>query len=89
MCRSAADSQLLLHLPFKQTVRLTALTLDAPEDAAPTLARLYVNRPTLGFEDLEDVEPTQVRAGARCVALRVEWLGDGGSVTPVAIPAYH
>jgi hypothetical protein len=70
VCRSDADSQLLLYFPFNQTVKLAALVLNAPEGQAPTVLKLYANKPSLGFEDLEDVEPTQT------IALSAKNFGD-------------
>ena len=59
-CRSDADSQLLITLPFLSTVRLSSIFVDGPVGERPTIAKLYVNRATLGFDELDDVEPTQV-----------------------------
>lgn len=58
--RSDCDSQLLLHIPFNQGLKLATITLDCGEAAdAPTRMRLYANFPSLGFSDLEGTKPTQ------------------------------
>jgi len=60
VCRSDADAQLILCVPFSQTVRLTGLAVGAPLGAeAPATLKIFVNRPALGFEDVGDVEPAQ------------------------------
>ena len=57
--RSGCDSQVLIFVPFKQTVRLQGIVLDCGDAAdAPTRARLYINVPSMGFSDCE-AEPTQ------------------------------
>ena len=63
-CRSDADAQLIVFFPFSQTVRLSAIILDAPEGDRPTVVKLFANRATLGFDELDDVEATQVRRAA-------------------------
>lgn len=60
VARSDVDSQLLVCIPFNQTLRLSGIRLDAPEDEHPTIAKLYVNAPAMGFDDVEGTEPAQV-----------------------------
>ncbi|KAH9951435.1 DUF1000-domain-containing protein [Amylocystis lapponica] len=70
---SDADEQLLLN--FNQTVRVRSIVLQAADAAAaPRTIKLLINRPALGFEDVDgdaDVAQTielgaeQVRDGAR------------------------
>ena len=60
VCRSDADNQLILAVPFAQAVRLSAVSVGAPRGGeAPATLKLFVNRPALGFEDVGDVEPAQ------------------------------
>lgn len=60
VCRSDADNQLILFVPFSQTVRLSAFSISGPKgDEQPTIVKMFVNRPALGFEDVADVEPAQ------------------------------
>lgn len=60
VCRSDADNQLILFAPFSQTVRLSAFSISGPKgDEQPTVVKMFVNRPALGFEDVADVEPAQ------------------------------
>jgi len=58
---SDVDEQLIISVPFNQTVKLHSLKLVAEsKDHAPKTIRLYVNRSTLGFDEADSVEPTQV-----------------------------
>ncbi|OCH95216.1 DUF1000-domain-containing protein, partial [Obba rivulosa] len=71
---SDVDEQLLLNVTFNQTTRIRALALQTkPEHAAqaPARIKLILNRPTLGFDDVDDsgvvqeleLTPEQVRDG--------------------------
>ncbi|KAI0362798.1 DUF1000-domain-containing protein [Trametes cingulata] len=52
---SDADEQLLLTLPFNQTVKIRAIVLQTANAAqGPRKIRLVTNRPSLGFDDVED-----------------------------------
>lgn len=54
---SDADEQLLLNLHFNQGVRIRAISIASDKvDQAPKRIKLVVNRPAIGFEDVEDVE---------------------------------
>ena len=63
-CKSDADEQLILHISFQEFVKIKTIKFTAfnngenPEDN-PASVKLYVNRNNLGFEDIDDVEPTQ------------------------------
>ncbi|KAF8892675.1 DUF1000-domain-containing protein [Infundibulicybe gibba] len=61
---SDADEQLLLTIPFNQTVRIRSIVIHASVEAqAPRSVKLFVNRPNLGFEDVEEaVEPEVAQA---------------------------
>ncbi|KIM40451.1 hypothetical protein M413DRAFT_445908 [Hebeloma cylindrosporum] len=57
---SDADDQLIIRVPFTGTVRLTALLLKAgPAGHTPSNILLFPNEPTLDFNDIPDVKPTQ------------------------------
>jgi hypothetical protein len=63
-CKSDADEQLLLHVAFNEVVKvhsikLTAFNLGLDEEANPTIIKLFVNRENIGFEDCDDIDPTQ------------------------------
>jgi hypothetical protein len=63
-CKSDADEQLILHIAFQEfvkikTIKFTAFNNGENPEENPTSVKLYVNRNNLGFEDIEDVEPTQ------------------------------
>ncbi|KAJ7043380.1 galactose-binding domain-like protein [Mycena alexandri] len=54
---SDADEQLLLNIPFHQTVRVRALVIKSSGgEQAPKRVKLFVNRPSLGFDDVQDAE---------------------------------
>jgi len=58
---SDADEQLLLNIPFNQTVRIRSLVLHtANVSQAPLKIKLLINRPSVGFEDVEDAEEDEV-----------------------------
>lgn len=63
-CQSDADEQLILHVSFTETVKVhsfkfTEFNNGADPDLNPTSIKLYVNRENLGFEDCNDIDPTQ------------------------------
>jgi hypothetical protein len=64
-CKSDADEQLILHFAFQESVKVHSIKLTEfnngvePENN-PTRILLFVNRDNLGFEDVEDVDPTTV-----------------------------
>ncbi|KAI8998937.1 DUF1000-domain-containing protein [Trametes punicea] len=52
---SDADEQLLLTLPFNQTVKIRAIALQTSNvSQGPRKIRLITNRPALSFDDVED-----------------------------------
>ncbi|CAJ1940190.1 unnamed protein product [Cylindrotheca closterium] len=64
-CKSDADEQMILHIAFRETVRVKSIKFKAFNEGNnpelnPTVIKMYVNRNNLGFEDIEDVDPTQV-----------------------------
>lgn len=63
-CKSDADEQLILHIGFSEFVKVHSLKLvefnrGAEPELNPTLVKIYVNRENMGFEDCDDVDPTQ------------------------------
>lgn len=82
-CKSDADEQLIIHVAFTEFVKVHSIKLTEfnmgrePEDN-PTRIQLFVNRCNLGFEDIDDVDPTSVleltpqdlREGAEPIALK-------------------
>ncbi|KAK7015076.1 DUF1000-domain-containing protein [Favolaschia claudopus] len=57
---SDADEQLLLTIPFHQTVRVRSIIIRSSGgdiDQAPKRVKLLVNRPAIGFEDADGEEP--------------------------------
>ena len=64
-CKSDADEQLILHVAFHafvkvKTIKFVAFNDGQEPESNPTTVKVYVNRENLGFEDIEDVDPTQV-----------------------------
>jgi len=52
---SDADEQLLLNIYFNQAVRVRSIFLQSRNaEQAPKEIKLFINRPSLGFEDVED-----------------------------------
>lgn len=63
-CKSDADEQLILHIAFQEFVKIhsikfTEFNNGLEPESNPSKLHLYVNRENLGFEDCEDVDPTQ------------------------------
>lgn len=63
-CKSDADEQLILHVSFNEAVKvhsikLTEFNKGLEPEQHPTAVKLYVNRTNMGFEDIEDIDPTQ------------------------------
>ncbi|EQC35418.1 hypothetical protein SDRG_07128 [Saprolegnia diclina VS20] len=60
LLKSEADEQLIIHLEFKEAVKIHSIALKAPtDDSAPRVLKLFVNRNNLGFSDVADIEPVQ------------------------------
>jgi hypothetical protein len=57
---SDADEQLLLHIAFRQTVKLTKVTFGLPDDdTCPAEVAMFVNMNSPGFSDVEGKAPFQ------------------------------
>ncbi|KAJ3524258.1 hypothetical protein NM688_g8593 [Phlebia brevispora] len=72
---SDVDEQLLLNIPFNQSVRIRSIVLKGSVPAQqPRLIKLFINRPTLGFGDVEDaMEPE----AAQVIELTEEQVSQG------------
>jgi len=58
---SDADEQLLLNIPFNQTVRVRGISIKSAEAArAPKLIKIVSNDPNIGFDDIQDAVEPQV-----------------------------
>jgi len=58
---SDADEQLLLNIRFNQSVRVRSIVIQSANvQQAPLKIKLVVNRPNLGFDDIEDAEEPEV-----------------------------
>lgn len=63
-CKSDADEQLIIHISFNEfvkvhSIKMTEYNLGLNPEWNPTLVKLYVNRENVGFEDADDIDPTQ------------------------------
>lgn len=63
-CKSDADEQLIIHVAFNEfvkvhSIKLTEFNRGIDPELLPTKVMLFVNRNNMGFEDVEDVDPTQ------------------------------
>lgn len=60
--QSDCDEQLLVSIPFRQPVKLTAIGLSVPSETewtmAPKQVKLFKNQSNLDFSDVEDAVPT-------------------------------
>ncbi|EKM55798.1 uncharacterized protein PHACADRAFT_195847 [Phanerochaete carnosa HHB-10118-sp] len=73
---SDADEQLILNVPFNQVVRIRALIIKSagePEQR-PRRIKLFINRPTLGFEDATDAREPEA---AQIIELTDEQVAEG------------
>mmetsp|Transcript_16459 Transcript_16459/g.23409 ORF Transcript_16459/g.23409 Transcript_16459/m.23409 type:complete len:188 (-) Transcript_16459:347-910(-) len=64
-CKSDADDQLILHVAFQEFVKVREIKLDEfnrglHPDLHPSVVKIYVNRSNMGFEDADDIDPTQI-----------------------------
>eukprot|EP00934_Nitzschia_sp_Nitz4_P000067 Nitzschia sp. Nitz4//scaffold38_size140716//41140//46477//NITZ4_003135-RA/size140716-augustus-gene-0.121-mRNA-1//1//CDS//3329550042//67//frame0 len=64
-CKSDADEQIIIHIAFHEFVNVKSIKFTAFNDGQdpecnPTTIKVFVNRNNLGFEDVEDVDPTQI-----------------------------
>ncbi|TRM59484.1 PITH domain-containing protein [Schizophyllum amplum] len=58
---SDADEQLVLNITFNQAVRIRSLVIHtANAEEGPKAIKLLVNRPNIGFEDVEDASEGEV-----------------------------
>jgi hypothetical protein len=57
---SDADEQLLLNIPFNQSVRIKSIVIRSQvQTQQPRLVKLFINRPSIGFDDV-DGEAAQI-----------------------------
>ena len=69
---------LIIILPQIHSLKFTAFNQGNEPDTHPTVVKLYMNRPNLGFEDISDVDETQaleltaedLREGADAILLK-------------------
>lgn len=64
-CKSDTDEQLIIHIAFNTFVKVHSIKFieynnGTEPESSPTTIKLFVNRCNLGFEDVDDVEPTQI-----------------------------
>jgi len=72
---SDTDEQLLLNIPFNQTVRIRTISLKTSNvSQAPCEIKLLINRPSLAFDDVEGAEEGQF---AQVFTLTEEQVSEG------------
>ncbi|ETW85649.1 thioredoxin-like protein [Heterobasidion irregulare TC 32-1] len=72
---SDADEQLLLNIEFNQVVRVRSIVIQSSILAqAPKSIKLFVNRPSLGFDDVEDAQEPEA---AQVLELTEEQVKEG------------
>lgn len=54
VCRSDVDAEMILYVPFLEQVKLQSIIMEAPDGEEPTAIKFFVNRPSLGFSDVDD-----------------------------------
>lgn len=75
---SDTDEQLIIDVPFQEKLHLSAIQIGAhPDDHAPSVIKLYINRPNLGFDEAESIEPTQT------LDLSVDQVSGQGEIIPL------
>eukprot|EP00535_Pseudo-nitzschia_heimii_P003846 CAMPEP_0197177042 /NCGR_PEP_ID=MMETSP1423-20130617/2784_1 /TAXON_ID=476441 /ORGANISM="Pseudo-nitzschia heimii, Strain UNC1101" /LENGTH=189 /DNA_ID=CAMNT_0042626523 /DNA_START=114 /DNA_END=683 /DNA_ORIENTATION=- len=62
-CKSDADEQIIFHFEFSEfvkihSIKLTEFNNGIEPEQNPSRVLMFVNRVNLGFEDIEDVDPT-------------------------------
>lgn len=58
--RSSSDDQLIIHIAFKDTVKLEYISFVAPVgDESPSTVKLFINNPSMDFSDCEEGKPVQ------------------------------
>ncbi|CAN0268591.1 unnamed protein product [Phaeothamnion confervicola] len=58
LLKSDADEQLLIHIGFQETVKIHSINFTAPQDdSAPLTVKLFINRDSFGFSDVDSMEP--------------------------------
>ncbi|KDQ60549.1 hypothetical protein JAAARDRAFT_190726 [Jaapia argillacea MUCL 33604] len=76
---SDADEELLLNIPFNQTVRVRSILIHASNpNQGPKKIKILTNRLSLGFEDVEDAEEPEV---AQILDLSEEQIIEGKRIT--------
>jgi hypothetical protein len=56
---SDTDEQLLIKIPFQQKVKLQGIAFKGPAEEGPKVVKLYANKPSLGFSDVDSTPAAQ------------------------------
>ncbi len=62
--RTDCDAQLIITIPFTTAVRLSAIALRAVPGEEPTLLKVFLDKPELSFDDVQDTRPAFEVKGA-------------------------
>ena len=58
--RSDSDEQIIIHFPFKGTVRMHSIQfLSVDADSQAKIIHLYKNKPNINFTDVDVLKPTE------------------------------
>jgi PITH domain len=58
-CTSDVDEQLIIHIPFTGSVKVTSMCVIGAGDASPLNVRAWVNRNDVDFDNCVDLAPAQ------------------------------
>ena len=72
--RSDADEQLLLYVPFPSAVKLHSLAFTAPPSHAPRTLKVFINKPHMTFDDVEQGLAYYDESGPRPDVLGFQYL---------------
>lgn len=76
---SDVDEQLLISIPFNQSVKIHSIKLVIKDTAhAPKTIKLYANRLDLGFDETDSIEATQI-----IELSEKDYEKDGGAIIPL------
>jgi hypothetical protein len=91
VCRSDADAQLIVFVPFQQGVRIASIVVEAPAGEGPSVVKVWANRATLGFDDVEAIEPAQEFAPSEgdVSPSSAAGGGGGGAASGAAAPGFR
>jgi len=58
--QSDADAQLLIHVVFKEKVKISGIKITAPAESGPASLKFFANSPSMDFSEADDEKGTEV-----------------------------